>query len=113
MEVHEEADAKMIRSFIVLLLLVVVFLSGMLVGIDREKNVTASDPHIMVSKPETPKDNMELEGDTSEQASVKQELKIEGPEQSTQKMASFLEAGVKGFYEVVVEVLYQISSLFI
>jgi len=36
----------------------------------------------------------------------------DGQIHTTQKVASFLEKGVKGFYEIVVEVLYQISSLF-
>lgn len=34
------------------------------------------------------------------------------PEHFTEKTASFLETAVKGFYEVVVEILYQISALF-
>lgn len=115
MESHEGADIKMIRSFIVLLLLVVVFLSGMLVGIDREKNVMASNPRGVVSQPEISMDQTELESDLSDQVSAEKvpDIAEKGTEQSTQKIASFFEAGVKGFYEVVVEVLYQISSLFV
>lgn len=103
----------MIRSFVVLLLFVVVFLSGMLIGIDRENQEVIPDPQTESSPPEIATDHKELESIPREQVNYEQVSKIEGPEQTTQKMAFFLEAGVKGFYEMIVEVLYQISSLFI
>lgn len=47
-----------------------------------------------------------------EKAKALQTAQINEPSHFTEKTASFLETAVKGFYEVVVEILYQISSLF-
>lgn len=102
------------RSFIVLLLLVVVFLAGLLIGIDREQstyaNILPNETNIIES---TEQVIYWEEQEEEEFILENQPLNIEGPEQATQKIATFLEAGVKGFYEAVVEVLFQISSLFI
>lgn len=109
----------MIRSFIVLLLLVVVFLTGMLIGIDREQSAVTSDVQTGIEISETATHHVEQEiieekqTSPDEQLNNEQALNMDVPEQATQKMAFFLEAGVKGFYDVIVEVLYQISSLFI
>ncbi|UJL44890.1 hypothetical protein KFZ58_10665 [Virgibacillus sp. NKC19-16] len=97
----------MARSFIVILLLAVFFLTGMLYGMDNDDTAI----------------NDESEG--SDQAVVIEEEEIETIESSSidvmdrqepvhfvQKAASFLETFVKGFYELVVQGLYQVSQLF-
>lgn len=101
------------RSFIVLLLLTVVFLSGMLIGMDRKEESHANNiPSEMNVIEQT--DNLAYgDGYEEQPVIVEQIIEIEGPAQTTQKIASFLEAGVKGFYEIIVEVLFQVSSLFV
>lgn len=39
-------------------------------------------------------------------------VEMEEPDNLTQKTASFMEAGVKGFYEAIVQIMYQISQVF-
>lgn len=103
--------------FIVLLLLIVVFLSGILIGIDREKKAMTIDLQEEMQPFETSRQIFQAESidqfQQNEQLTDRQIPSDAIPQQTTQKMASFLEAGVKGFYEAVVEILYQISSLFI
>lgn len=103
----------MMRSFIVLLLLIVVFLTGMLIGIEREGGIHANQisPEVNVAEQTGQLTHWEAYDEVS--TIEKQLLDMEGPEQTTQKVAAFLEAGVKGFYEVVVEILFQISSFFV
>lgn len=107
----------MIRAFVVLLLLAVFFLSGTLYGMDRG-DVAANDE--AVSSVETSgqqeksseaaiKTNDADKINNMEQISLAEANK---PVHFTEKIASFLEGAVKGFYEVVVEILYQISALF-
>jgi len=101
------------RSFIVLLLLVVVFLTGMLIGMEKKEgryaNHLSSEEHV-IDQTEKLK-----EWDVyDEQPMIEEQmLAFEAPEQTTQKVATLLETGVKGFYEIVVDLLFQISSLFI
>lgn len=106
----------MIRSLFVCMLLIIVFFSGMLVGIDREKGAVGSSLPVATSSHDI-QDVQMTKGDIideyDEQEKIDQMLQIEESKQSTQKMAFFLEAAVKGFYEIIVEILYQISSLFI
>lgn len=112
----------MVRSFVILLLLIVVFLGGMLLGIDREKSAGLNEIDLP-NHTESPiadhqeksavekDDNLEKEVilvDNSNNGQV-----VASPEHATQKIASFLETGVKGFYEVVVEILYHVTSLFV
>lgn len=97
------------RSFAFLLLLAVVFLLGLLIGVDRDNKVendiqTAADFTEVIIKDdiiEEPKESHVILVDAS----------VDSSEHITQKAASFLESGVKVFYDVIVEVLYQISSL--
>lgn len=103
----------MVRSFIVLLLLVSVFFSGILIGIEREGNSHANHTPAEIIAVE-PMEQIEYLEVQEEGFSIeKKTVNTEAPEQATQKIAAFLEAGVKGFYEVVVDVLFQISTLFI
>lgn len=104
----------MVRSFIVLLLLVSVFFSGILIGIEREGNSHANHTPAEIIAVEPMEQIEYLEVQEEEGVSIeKKTVNTEAPEQATQKIAAFLEAGVKGFYEVVVDVLFQISTLFI
>lgn len=102
----------MTRFFVFLLLFAVVFLSGMVMGIDRENAQMEIEKIInLFESKETPQveEEMILE---EEIVSTEQSIDMDGPVHLTQKTASFLEAGVKGFYEIIVEVLYQISTIF-
>lgn len=104
----------MVRSLILLLLLVGVFLSGILIGIDREESIYANhiSPEANVVMPIEHIEYWEVHEE--EQFLIEEQgLNTEDPEQATQKVAAFLEAGVKGFYEVIVEILFQIASLFV
>ncbi|WP_176447442.1 hypothetical protein [Lentibacillus sp. CBA3610] len=47
---------------------------------------------------------------TAESSDVTREL--DTPEHFTQKAASFLESGVKGFYELIVGITYQLVQVF-
>lgn len=105
----------MVRSFIVLLLLAVFFLAGTLYGMDRE-SVDAMDEKI--GSIEVPSNNPESNNYNNERIVNKEkaeginEMEMKEPNHFTEKAASFLEAGVKGFYEVIVQILYQVSQLF-
>jgi|SRR5690625_849271 len=103
----------MVRSFVYLLLLIVVFLTGMLLGIDRERDMVSS-PEASESILSPSESNLSTDDDSPFDESNQSEVanEIEAKPHFTQKAASFLEGGVKGFYEVVVEILYQISRLF-
>lgn len=104
----------MVRSFVVLLLLIVVFLTGMLIGIDREQNTYIKNVPAEFNVSESTEHIAHWDVEDEEQFIVEEQtLNTKQPEQATQKVASFLEAGVKGFYEIIVEVLYQVSSLFV
>jgi len=101
------------RSFIVLLLLIVVFLSGMLIGMDKKESSLVNHLPIEGNVIEQA-DWLSESGAYEKQLIVEEEMiEFDFPEQNTQKIAMFLEAGVKGFYEVVVDILFEISSLFI
>lgn len=103
----------MMRSFIILLLLIVVFLAGMLIGIEREESIRSN--HISPELNEVEQIDQIVHWEAYEEQSIIEEqmLNIEGPEHTTQKLATFLESGVKGFYEIIVDVLFELSSLFI
>lgn len=107
----------MVRSFIVILLLAVFFLSGTLYGMDHSKGVEDEDVLPSMEASDNQRESAETMSETVE---LEEQEKIEqtrlaqasGPQHFTEKMANFLETAVKGFYEVVVEILYQISALF-
>lgn len=101
----------MIRSFIVLLLLAVFFLSGMLYGVDRGNSETPSvekENNVV----ETVEDEPGLYDHDSNTAELTAELSKTEQQNFTQQTASFLEAGVKGLYDVIVHILYQFAQLF-
>ncbi|GAB3050716.1 hypothetical protein [Virgibacillus ainsalahensis] len=101
----------MIRSFIVILLLAVFFLTGMVYGIERD-DLAGKDETIeeIEEKEQMVEETEQIE--TVDQAVSQEALEMEGKVHFTQKAASLLETVVKGFYEMVVQMLYQISQLF-
>src|SRR5690625_139778 len=103
----------MVRSFVYLLLLIVVFLTGMLLGIDRDRDMVSS-PEASESMPAASASDFGTDDDSSFDESNQVEVanQIEPKAHFTQKAASFLEGGVKGFYEVVVKIFYQTSRFF-
>ncbi|MUK87073.1 hypothetical protein GMD78_01475 [Ornithinibacillus sp. L9] len=108
------------RSIVVLLLLVVFFLAGTLFGINRgdlaligsDKDEQVQSIEVEVGdEPEEQKPE-ELVENVVEEVDTTYVMNMEEPVNFTQKTASFLEAGVKVFYDAVVHILYQISQLF-
>lgn len=98
------------RSLVVLLLLALFFLVGIVVGLDRGENATdpiQSTENTITQEKVDEKQVMVVEKTTSENT-----MTAEAPVHSTQKMATFLEASVQGFYDIVVEVIYQIVQVF-
>lgn len=110
----------MLRFLISLLLLVVVFLSGMIIGIDRgkdqESNIVQQEVEIVPNHIDGETNEHVLSTDSSdtqnEQIINNDILNNDKEVFMTQKVAAFLETGIKGFYELIVNILYQISSLF-
>lgn len=111
----------MVRSFVSLLLLVIVFLAGMLIGVDRDRDAMPATNKQEAN--ESIEEMVQLENDVDiteeddhlfieDEQIEEQTARVGQPEHSTQKIASFLESIVTGFYDIVVEILYQISSLF-
>lgn len=98
----------MVRSVIYLLLLIIVFLSGMLLGIDREGEIISDE--MMRQDITSPPAQVTATSDQEEIPNYV--LDIDTNPHFTQKMASFLETGIKAFYEIIVEILYQISRMF-
>ncbi|CDQ39598.1 MULTISPECIES: hypothetical protein [Virgibacillus] len=106
----------MARTLIVLLLLAVCFLTGVVYGNGHtEKN---TDDIEMASLPsEANSDSNQPESEevvqrTTNKTTADGTVETDGPSPVTEKTASIIEAGVTGLYEVIVEVLYQISQLF-
>ncbi|WP_163970053.1 hypothetical protein [Oceanobacillus halotolerans] len=108
----------MVRSFIVILLLAVFFLSGMVFGMGQENQYAEENQEEII-----PPYEQESQAISDEQQLVEQPTKedvtntvgaieVEEPTHFTQKMATFLETAVKGFYEAIVQIMYQVSQLF-
>ncbi|MFA1820466.1 hypothetical protein ACDX78_09830 [Virgibacillus oceani] len=102
----------MIRSFIVLLLLAVFFLSGMLYGMDQGNS--AAPNSVMENHLEENESEESSFFNDEKQANTASDEMVEVAEQNnfTQQTASFLEAGVKGVYDVIVHILYQFAQIF-
>lgn len=102
----------MLRFIVWVLMFVVVFLSGMLLGVERSHGpMTVLDaPSVVVQEEvisETETEELEQEIIVADQM-----VEVEAPVHFTQKTASLLDTGVSQFYEIVVDLLYHISSLF-
>jgi cell division septation protein DedD len=105
----------LIRTFIVALLLAVFFLSGTLYGMDRDRGGSRQEVPA-IEAPQEQQESAETLATTKELEEMEKIEELRAAEMNekhfTVKTASFLETAVKGFYEIVVEMLYQISSLF-
>lgn len=106
----------MIRSVIFLLLFALFFLTGMLYGMDRENYAM---PNSSVNQEETVPDTAPEKEPIAIEEAVNETVtdqNLHSPESEskhfTEKAASFLGTAVKAFYDVVVQILYQISQLF-
>ncbi|MEN2465033.1 hypothetical protein [Ornithinibacillus sp. FSL M8-0202] len=109
----------MFKFISVVLLLVICFLVGAIVGVDHTgKQVPATDTRTGSEVVEASSQIQQTTNDKSEnpeivnQTTITEELSVSNPDQLSQKTASFLEVVVQGFYDLVVEILYQISQLF-
>ncbi|WP_164668558.1 hypothetical protein [Virgibacillus doumboii] len=102
------------RSLIVLLLLAVFFLTGLVVGMDREQNaMDASQNTEKTSVQDKMQEAQEVqEVMVVEQTSNKSVQTEDAPMNLTQKAAMFLEDVVGGIYEMIVGMLYQVVQLF-
>jgi biopolymer transport protein ExbD len=104
----------------VLLLLVVCFLVGTLVGIEHNGksilpvSTNATNTEEKVSTPEVKQTANQKTQETEivNQQTVAEELSASSTDHLSQKTASFLEVIVQGFYDLIVQILYQISQLF-
>ncbi|GGJ83497.1 hypothetical protein GCM10007063_02500 [Lentibacillus kapialis] len=100
------------RSLVILLSLVVFFLTGLTIGMDRthEENDSSGDIHESAVQKE---EKIIVEKNVAKGDSEGQMLKSpKNSEHFTYKIASFLESSVKGFYELVVSAAYQLVQVF-
>jgi hypothetical protein len=110
----------MAKFISVLLLLVVCFLVGTLVGIDHNgKSILPTTNAVATTEAveSTPEVQQTVkpkkqESEVVNQQTVAEELSASSTEHLSQKTASFLEVIVQGFYDLIVQILYQISQLF-
>ena len=98
----------MVRGLLLLFGLVVCFLFGLLYGIDHDRHATSEvvDPVVPEVTEEIP-----VEKDVPEEPNEEITL-IQSDSTPAYKAASALETIVTFFYEIIVEILYQISRLF-
>ncbi|HLS07631.1 hypothetical protein [Lentibacillus sp.] len=99
------------RSLIILLSLVVFFLTGLIIGIDRGHQ---GDDYAPVDEAAEQEEQQILaEKNASDRETLDNEMTTpDTQEHFTHKTASFLEASVKGFYELVVGIAYQLVQVF-
>ncbi|MFC4558870.1 hypothetical protein ACFO3D_11700 [Virgibacillus kekensis] len=104
------------RFLVVLLLLAVFFLTGLVVGMDKFNDYQDDEPVDVavqqdvetVNKTDKEAEMLAVESTTSEDIRT-----TNSPENHmTQKTASFLEGAVKGFYDLVVGIIYQFTKAF-
>lgn len=96
------------RSILVLLLLAVFFLTGLVLGVDRgQDNGLANENTVSKEKVE----NVKV-AQVSRQTKNEDVMKAEPPPNLTQQAASFMESSVKGFYNLVVELIYGFVHVF-
>ncbi|WP_010097071.1 hypothetical protein [Ornithinibacillus scapharcae] len=103
----------------VVLLLVICFLVGAIVGMEHNpQTILANETETKTQSVESDEKIQEtVAKDSSEveivnEDAVAQEIANSNDEHLSQKTASFLEGMVQGFYDLVVEVLYQLSQVF-
>lgn len=101
----------MIRTLAGLLLLLAVFFTGLVLGIKQDDKISDPLPREINYPSEEIVDQEVFSANNLVENT--DPLEAEVPIHTTQKTASFLEKGVNGFYNIVINVMYQISSLFI
>lgn len=99
------------RTLVIFLSLVLFFLTGLIIGVDRSNQENGDHAHVDEAAEQTAEieENQVIIEQHEEGEGVNE---LEKPEHFTQKTASFLESGVKGFYELVVGVTYQLVQVF-
>lgn len=109
----------MIRLLILMMVLIIVFLTGMLMGMDREQS-SYSMPLEEEQEEMVPLFNQTESYVSDDQKLYEDEVSETSNEQLErssshfiENLALFLEKIVKGFYEIIVELLYQITRLFL
>lgn len=111
---------KLGRAFVLLLMLIIVFLTGMLFGVKKTQTISTqttknSSAEIEQSSPETNQEDNRQEKQTKPKQEKQSDSNTDQKDDDqyfTHKTASFLEKGVKGFYNIVVEVMYGLSKVF-
>jgi hypothetical protein len=101
----------MVRFLITLLLIAVFFLGGMLLGVDRGQPADGDLEKSEVKEVIVTDTDID-DGQASEQTVQETPVDIDEPSHFTQKVASFLETVLKGFYEMVVMIFYQFAEQF-
>ncbi|WP_337020419.1 hypothetical protein [Oceanobacillus massiliensis] len=99
------------RLIVILLLMAVFFLSGIVYGTNQETKQTVEDSEASITEAE-PEESLELDEETIAKSAVQPELDGDSSVILTQKTASALEAGVKGFFEIIMQVMYQTAQIF-
>ncbi|AIF45387.1 hypothetical protein [Virgibacillus sp. SK37] len=109
----------MVRSIIVLLLFAIFFLTGTLYGMDHAQPMAGKEEgEVQTNKVESKEIKNEKEPKKQKEESQDpivvsaENVDVAEPVSFVQKTAALLEAVVKGFYEVLVQLLYQVSKLF-
>lgn len=103
------------KSIVILLLLLLFFMSGMMFGADRTEEAS---PEVSPVNPIEAKETETVQSVAIQTSTVQNNQSPADVEYKsasthfTQKMASFIEGIVKGFYEIIVQLLYQVAQLF-
>lgn len=104
----------MVRLTITMLLLAVFFLSGVLLGINRSQQTSTiqeneKELNEVVAVDQIAKNRTEESVKPNEPVI----MEVDAPAHFTQKIASVLEGIIKGFYETVVLIVYQMAKALI
>lgn len=98
------------RTLVVLLSLVVFFLTGLITGMDRTHQENDRETYTAEEVSDT--ETIEEETVVIEQEATPNNTEPAGALHLTQKAAGFLESAVTGFFELVVNMAYQLAEVF-
>lgn len=99
------------RTLIILLSLALFFLTGLIIGIGHDDQANDDNPNVEEAVEQTGK-SAEQQVIVEEELTERKVSLADEPEHFTQKAASFLESGVKAFYELIVGVTYELVQVF-
>lgn len=105
----------MVRSFVFMLILLIVFLCGIVVGIERETKDDLSASPISEQVQVEEKQEITEADENASKNPVWQMEELKDVDESplfVEKVAGILETVVTTFYEIIVELLYQIAKIF-